>query len=293
MTANYFKISLALLMSVFVVGTQGYAKADLDESQVKVAMRMIGHKLLLQSGDSVSRVLAVEREEERYKIELDTEFQFDPAKLVVIINDIVIANEIAQSYLVEVEDCGSKKVIYSYQMGGESGATLIPCGGRKLPQNCYKIFFTSTDPKKSINTALANNSSSFSFWGFALLLIISFVGFSLYRKRGRSKTTIRTNPDMILIGDYSYDKKSMILSHKGIETELSSKEADLLLLLFTAENKVLERENILKVVWGDKGDYVGRTLDVFISKLRKKLAADPKLKIVNIRGIGYKFVMQN
>ena len=64
-------------------------------------------------------------------------------------------------------------------------------------------------------------------------------------------------------------------------------------MLYTSENKTLEREHILNVIWGDEGDYVGRTLDVFISKLRKKLIADTNLKIENIRGIGYKFVMNN
>ena len=56
-------------------------------------------------------------------------------------------------------------------------------------------------------------------------------------------------------------------------------------------NKPIAREDILQRIWGDEGDYVGRTLDVFISKLRKKLAADASLKIVNLRGVGYKLVM--
>ena len=53
----------------------------------------------------------------------------------------------------------------------------------------------------------------------------------------------------------------------------------------------MEREVLLNKVWGDQGDYVGRTLDVFISKLRKKLEADPHVKIVSIRGVGYKMVI--
>ena len=75
------------------------------------------------------------------------------------------------------------------------------------------------------------------------------------------------------------------------QDELTSKEADLLLLLYNDVNTTVEREVILNRVWGDEGDYVGRTLDVFISKLRKKLEVDSKVKIVNIRGIGYKLVM--
>lgn len=62
-------------------------------------------------------------------------------------------------------------------------------------------------------------------------------------------------------------------------------------LLYTNLNQTVNREHILQVVWGDEGDYLGRTLDVFISKLRKKLGADSNLKIVNIRGIGYRMVL--
>jgi len=82
----------------------------------------------------------------------------------------------------------------------------------------------------------------------------------------------------------------MTLIYKGDIIELSSKETDLLFLLFNHKNKVMTRENILQIVWGDEGDYIGRTLDVFISKLRKKLAKDPNVKIVNVRGIGYKLI---
>ena len=72
---------------------------------------------------------------------------------------------------------------------------------------------------------------------------------------------------------------------------IPNKETDLLLLLYKAANTTVERELILNVVWGDEGDYVGRTLDVFISKLRKKLEADSSVKIVTTRGVGYKLVV--
>ena len=96
---------------------------------------------------------------------------------------------------------------------------------------------------------------------------------------------------MIPIGGYHFDKRNteLLIEHQKIE--LTSKEADLLLLLYNSANITVERELILNIVWGDEGDYVGRTLDVFISKLRKKLEFDAKVKIVNIRGVGYKLVI--
>ena len=96
---------------------------------------------------------------------------------------------------------------------------------------------------------------------------------------------------MIALGDYRFDKRNTELLFDQERIVLTSKESDLLILLYNAVNTTIERDVILNRVWGDEGDYAGRTLDVFISKLRKKLEADPKLKIVNIRGVGYKLVM--
>ena len=83
----------------------------------------------------------------------------------------------------------------------------------------------------------------------------------------------------------------MTLVFENKKIELTSKESDLLLLLHSSANATIKRENILKIVWGDEGDYVGRTLDVFISKLRKKLQRDPSIKISNIRGVGYRLIL--
>ncbi len=109
----------------------------------------------------------------------------------------------------------------------------------------------------------------------------------LIKKKRRPKQS----GDVVNIGLFQFDQKGMRLNLKAQSIELSSKETDLLYLLFTNENKTLEREYILNVVWGDEGDYVGRTLDVFISKLRKKLEADSNVKIINVRGVGYRFVV--
>src|SRR5690606_464662 len=92
------------------------------------------------------------------------------------------------------------------------------------------------------------------------------------------------NEHIITIGAYQYNKHNMMLSYNDDAVELTGKESDLLLLLHTSINNTIERDVILNTDWGDKVDYIGRTLDVFNSKLRKKIEADPNLKIVNIRG---------
>ena len=64
-------------------------------------------------------------------------------------------------------------------------------------------------------------------------------------------------------------------------------------LLYEYANETVNKETILNKVWGDEGDYVGRTLDVYVSKLRKKLENDASVELKNIRGIGYKLIVED
>lgn len=88
-------------------------------------------------------------------------------------------------------------------------------------------------------------------------------------------------------------QKNMNLIFENSKIKLTNTEADLLALLHESANDILDRDVILNKVWGDNGDYVGRTLDVFISKLRAKLGSDENVRIVNIRGKGYKLVLND
>jgi DNA-binding response OmpR family regulator len=72
---------------------------------------------------------------------------------------------------------------------------------------------------------------------------------------------------------------------------LSYKEAELLKRLYLSRNQVLERTAVLLELWGDDSFFNGRSLDVFITRLRHHLKQDPKIQIVNIRGIGYKLIV--
>lgn len=95
----------------------------------------------------------------------------------------------------------------------------------------------------------------------------------------------------IELGKFRYNSALMELQLNNESTKLSAKESDLLQLLHANENEVLVHENILKEVWGDNGLYIGRKLDVYISRLRVKLKPDPDVRILNIRGIGYKLAV--
>lgn len=96
-------------------------------------------------------------------------------------------------------------------------------------------------------------------------------------------------PDVVEIGDFRLDHKNLILSHKdGSEQKLTAKEAKILRILGMSPNRVLERELVLNMVWGKDDYFTGRSMDVFITKLRKHLSIDDRIRIVNIHGVGFK-----
>jgi hypothetical protein len=255
---------------------------------------MIGHKILLHSGDSTSRILPISSEGNQYLIQFSDSFGFEPSALAGIVDLQIQKTNIAESYLVEMVTCDSQKVVYSYEVGNKKNAVIMPCIQRVQPKGCYSLMFTLLKtPKVSQETEPFKANKK---WGVGTILLFLFLGLILFlslgyffQKRNQKKDS---NPNLIQMGEFQFDRLNMILLLKEQKIELTGKEADLLLLLYKDVNKTIEKEVILSSVWGDEGDYVGRTLDVFISKLRKKLEFDPKVKIVNIRGVGYRLVME-
>ncbi len=97
----------------------------------------------------------------------------------------------------------------------------------------------------------------------------------------------------ISIGAYNFDVDNFTLSHPNFEKKLTKKEAQILKFLCKFINQVCPREIILNGVWGQDDYFVGRSLDVFITKLRKYLSEDINVEIQNIHGIGFKLKVKN
>jgi DNA-binding response OmpR family regulator len=103
------------------------------------------------------------------------------------------------------------------------------------------------------------------------------------------RRTIQTKAEgPFSIGTYHFDFDKLALHHASGTKTLTQKEADVLQLLCVNKERVLKREEILKRIWGNDDYFMGRSMDVFISKLRKYLNADPTVQIVNFHGVGFK-----
>ncbi|MBV5312193.1 MAG: response regulator transcription factor [Prolixibacteraceae bacterium] len=93
------------------------------------------------------------------------------------------------------------------------------------------------------------------------------------------------------LGIYTFDTRKQILTGGEEEVKLTTKEAELLRLLCNNANKVLERNFALKTIWIDDNYFNARSMDVYITKLRKHLKDDPKVEIINVHGKGYKLIL--
>jgi two-component system, OmpR family, response regulator len=93
------------------------------------------------------------------------------------------------------------------------------------------------------------------------------------------------------IGIFTFDVRKQILSNDTDEVKLTTKESELLRLLVANANKVLERNYALKAIWIDDNYFNARSMDVYITKLRKHLKDDPSVEIINVHGKGYKLIM--
>lgn len=289
----HIKSHLVLLMAFFGFGSATVAQNSTDEDHILTVMRMIGHELLLDSGDSTSRVMPIEKSEEHYLISFSEDFNFESNVLSATINKLMTEQNVSDHFHVMVQQCETKAILYSYEYIEEDTTSLIPCGTRATPKDCYNILINVLDSDIEIvqesEEADVSKHQTVIPWLLAggFLLFLPVIIHKIRQKR--SKQLIDTG--IIAIGKYRFDKRNLTLSFGKESIDLTSKEADLLYLLYKSANNTIEREAILRVVWGDEGAYVGRTLDVFISKLRKKLEADDAIKILNVRGVGYKLIM--
>lgn len=104
----------------------------------------------------------------------------------------------------------------------------------------------------------------------------------------RSKVSVAPLPTYLTVGNYLLDHKNLSLKHGDESKNLTQKEADLLKMFLENKHEVIKRSHILETLWGEDDYFLGRSLDVFISRLRKYLSKDPRIKIENIHSVGFK-----
>lgn len=158
---------------------------------------------------------------------------------------------------------------------------------RKQDQFIPIIFLTAKSRTEDVVEGFGYGANDYLKKPFSMEELIVRIHALLARKAPRSKNGVQE------VGAYMFDCQKQLLTHKptGEEERLTHREAMLLDALIKNVNELTDRQVILKSLWGSDDFFNARSMDVFISKLRKKLAQDPEIEIINVRGYGYKLVV--
>jgi hypothetical protein len=286
-----FLLILGVISAVFFIASSftKVSNRTLFTKQVNLTIREVGHHLLLQGGDSTSRLLPVkEIEEGVFMLEFEDQLVFQPDSLIALSRRF-LANTGLSDYTVTVHECLKTDILYGFQISATSN-NLTPCNGRTQPRGCYtiEIAFTNFDSSTPDFTSPAPILSAF-------LVLISIVLLMERTRKPRPLNDPATQSSeeegkyvLPSIGRFTFDLRNQKLYFDNQHIVLTEKECKILELLNRNFNQLTPREDLIQEVWANEGVITGRSLDVFVSKLRKKLSADPDLRVTNIHGKGYK-----
>ncbi|MDR3010298.1 MAG: winged helix-turn-helix domain-containing protein [Sphingobacterium sp.] len=276
----YGVITLFFITMIFVAFGMS-DNSDFDVARREVLLRKIGDELLIQSGDNKSRVLPIEKITEiEYQIKFENEITFDPDSLVNTVQRLLASDPLTSDYVVNVVNCGNSSVAYGYAIANNKKDDIIACRGRLQPKGCYMINIKFKPTR--INTGTIS-------YMLSIFIVLMFFGFIFWRlDKLRKERPVDQNNNILAFGSVLFNpqQREMIINKNTID--LTGTETRLLHIFALSPNQTIERVRLQKEIWEDEGVIVGRSLDMFISKLRKKLEFDTKIKITVIRGKGYK-----
>lgn len=250
-----------LLMTIICLAFTLKGSDDFELAKQELILRKIGHEILLNAGDSTSRVLPIKKvSNHEYQIRFENEFTFQPDSLVKIIANSMAKDQLQDNYIVNVLNCAETEVIFGYAIFKNEQDNIVACSGRVQPKACYII-----DVKFQAE-AISPLQKGYLIGGLPLL---AFVGLLISRSVKREKRTIELNgkSGVFKIGHTVFDFMQQRLLFEGTKTILTTKENKLLFIFANAPNQVVERSRLQKEIWEDEGVIVGRSLDVLISIL--------------------------
>ncbi|MFT4753865.1 MAG: two-component system OmpR family response regulator [Salibacteraceae bacterium] len=161
---------------------------------------------------------------------------------------------------------------------------------RKISSKVPIIFLTAKSMKEDTIEGFKLGADDYITKPFSmeeLLLRISAI-----LRRTKSEILADENIKDVSVGMFTFNPNERTLINAGVSEKLTSKESQLLKLLAQNKNEVLEREFALKAIWGDDSYFNSRSMDVYITKLRKFLRPDPNLEIINVHGKGFKLIVK-
>jgi len=177
--------------------------------------------------------------------------------------------------------------ILDIMMPNKDGITLAR-EIRMIDPDMPIIFLTAKSMKEDVLEGFSVGADDYMTKPFSMEELIYRIEAILRRTQGSGQQNKQTEFD---IGQFHFDANKQLLTLESNSVKLTTKESELLKLLCNNANNVLERNFALKSIWIDDNYFNARSMDVYITKLRKYLKDDPAVEILNIHGKGYKLIM--
>lgn len=149
------------------------------------------------------------------------------------------------------------------------------------------IFLTAKTLKEDVFEGFKIGADDYITKPFSMEELTFRIEAILRRVQGKKQT----EETILKLGSFTFDTQKQILSHGDEKTKLTTKESELLTLLYQHANEVLQRDYALKTIWIDDNYFNARSMDVYITKLRKHLKGDDDVEILNVHGKGYKLII--
>ncbi len=159
---------------------------------------------------------------------------------------------------------------------------------RVLDANVPIVFLTAKSMKEDALEGFSVGADDYITKPFSMEELLMRIKAIL--RRTENKSSKNSEQEEFEIGKYKFDHKHQVLEFKGVQHKLTTKEAELLKLLCLHANEVLDRNFALKSIWNDDNYFNGRSMDVYIAKLRKYLKEDESVELINVHGKGFKLL---
>jgi DNA-binding winged helix-turn-helix (wHTH) protein len=278
---------IAIWSAITLLVSVGFLQNEEEVSQkhLEVVLREIGHELLLSGGDSVSHVLPVKMiKQNTYQISFESSFRFWPDSLIKLTKGKLEKYGFSQDYIVNVKECKKQETIYAFEIRTKE-ENILPCTGREQGLGCYDIHIEFIQKEQ-------NRIPMFMLMGLPVILAGIFIR-KKYQKKEKQSIEMSEEP-FIAIGDLKLYPERFKVAYLDQIVELTENESKALKIFSQNINAVVEREELMKEIWEDRGLVViSRNVDVLVSKLRKKLSFYPAIKITNVHGRGYRLTIED
>ena len=255
--------------------------------KVNLALRRTAHGLLIANGDSLSVIPAVQQSDHNtFTIRLNQ--SFDYSKLPQLLAESLDLHQVNRAYDVTIENCATGELQLGYNFSDLNSEAGVPCLNREQTPGCYNL-------KLRFSPETQQATTGNSWWMLPVGSLIAALGYLFWKKSEQEETAaplseipVEKPGRKVQFGNSVLDLTNLVLICGTEKSKLTYREAKLLNLFAEHKNLVLERDFILKSVWEDEGIIVGRSVDVFVSRLRKMLHNDLQVKISAVHGIGYR-----